>query len=405
MLDHNPPELTVGRRGLSCEIVSGVAATDPAFWQSSLPGEAEGYAYHAACEATGEHVFKLGAAVVRDGARILAVCPVFRIDYRMNTSLQGTARSISEAIDRRLGTGVVKLLGLGSPYADTCAIAVEPGLDASARRLVFETLIDGIEAYAAANRIKMIAIKDLPEARVPEFVDLLRARKFGRIGALPNCILDLECEDVEGYLATLSRPTRKDIRRKLKSAEPVRIERRTDISDIKETIRALHEATRAASSFDYGDFESLPDRYFECVSSGLGGNALFLLYWVGDELAGFNLLLLSKDRAVDKFLGMRKDLAEGLNLYAVSWMENVKFCLERGIHTLIMGPTAYELKMRFGCRLQESGIWFRHRGPVANSILRRVAPLAAFDRFEPELVEWRKRKKREAREALRKRTG
>ena len=94
---------------------------------------------------------------------------------------------------------------------------------------------------------------------------------------------------------------------------------------------------------------------------------------------------------IDKFLGMRKGVAQDHNLYAVSWMENVKFCLENGIGTLQSGQTAYTLKLRLGSRLEASGIWFRHKGAIMNTLLTAGARWVAFDTLDPDLKAWRKR--------------
>src|SRR6185369_13562016 len=100
-----------------------------------------------------------------------------------------------------------------------------------------------------------------------------------------------------------------DVRRKLRSAAQVRVEDRHDISDVAAEITMLYESVRAASRLDYGELEELPAEYFIQVSRQLGERALFRLYWVGETLAAFNLLLIEPDRIIDKFLGMRYPLA------------------------------------------------------------------------------------------------
>jgi hypothetical protein len=97
------------------------------------------------------------------------------------------------------------------------------------------------------------------------------------------------------------------------------------------------------------------------------------------------MLLLGRDTVIDKFLGMRTPLARDNNLYVVSWIENVRFCLETGRRWLQSGQTAYSSKLRFGSRLTPSSIFARHRNPVINRLIRLAAPLAAFDRWDPDL--------------------
>ena len=165
----------------------------------------------------------------------------------------------------------------------------------------------------------------------------------------------------------------------------MRIERRQNIEDLAGKIEALYEETRQHSSVHYGDFEALPPDYFRSVARCAGDQAQFMLYWVGDELAAFNLLLLGRETVIDKFLGMRYPLARLNNLYVLSWLENVRFCLETGRRWLQSGQTAYSAKVRLGSRLTASSIFARHRNPVINRLIRLAAPVAAFDRWDPDL--------------------
>ena len=199
-------------------------------------------------------------------------------------------------------------------------------------------------------------------------------------------VLDLAFDSEEAYLASLSSTTRKDIRRKLKGAKQVRTERRSSIAGIEHEIVALYDETRQQSEFDYGDFEKLSPDYFRDVLTNLGDRSVIMLYWLGDELIGFNLLFVGADRVIDKFIGMRYPLAREHNLYVLSWMTNVRFCLERGIAKLQTGQTAYAAKLRLGSRLEKSWMCFKHRGRVINTVFRTFGPLIAFDRMDPDLV-------------------
>ncbi len=247
-------------------------------------------------------------------------------------------------------------------------------------------LIDTVEHRARSEGLGLVAIKDIAGADGDEIGKVLAEKGYARLASLPIAILDLTgVQDVEGYLAGLSAGTRRDLRRKLRSAQAVRVEDRHDISGIGAELAELYENVRGASRLDYGELEELPPDYFEQVACELGPRALFRLYWVGSTLAAFNLLLLEKDRIIDKFLGMRYPLAREHNLYALSWVENVRLCLARGVRTLQTGQTAYREKIRLGSHLVPSSIWFRHRGALIHRLLRAAAPLASFERNDPEL--------------------
>ncbi len=92
------------------------------------------------------------------------------------------------------------------------------------------------------------------------------------------------------------------------------------------------------------------------------------------------------------WIGGESPQARDHNLYVLSWMTNVRFCLERGIARLQTGQTAYASKMRFGSRLDKSWVYFKHRGRVVNSLFRTFGPLMAFDRMDPDLAALAKKK-------------
>jgi predicted N-acyltransferase len=247
-------------------------------------------------------------------------------------------------------------------------------------------LIVAVETEAERRKAALTVYKDLSGAELAALEGVLGHARYNSIRSLPVATLELGgLTDLDSYLATLSSSTRKDIRRKLKGAGGVRVERRTNIDDVAGKIEALYEETRQHSSVHYGDFEALPGDYFRSVAQSAGERAQFMLYWAGDELAAFNLLLLGHDTVIDKFLGMRYPLGPQNNIYVVSWIENVRFCLETGRRWLQSGQTAYGSKIRLGSSLTPSSIFARHRNPVINRVIRIAAPFAAFDRWDPDL--------------------
>lgn len=373
---------------LRAHIAGRVAEIDATAWDACFPGEAENHAYYSACEtaalASGAELVTSAASVERDGETI-AVAPFFLIDYRLDTPLQGPLRALGDYLFRHARRLVsLRVLCIGSPYAERCHVGLSPQLDEQARHQARLALREAIDAHGRDEGVHIIAWKDLAPDDAEAFQGLLKQEGFIRLGSLPVAVLDLPASEAD-YLATLSAATRKDIRRKLAKAGNVRIEMRHSIAGIEAEIIALYESTRTQSGLDYGDFEKLPPGYFSGTAAALGERALFVLYWVGTTLVAFNLLLIERERVIDKILGMRYPLAREHNLYVLSWMTNVRYCLAHGISQLQSGQTAYASKLRFGSRLVPSMIFFRHRQGVLNWALRSISPYIAFDRLDPDL--------------------
>ncbi|WP_342359526.1 GNAT family N-acetyltransferase [Terrarubrum flagellatum] len=371
---------------ITSRIVAGVGALSEAEWSACYPDEVEGWAYYRACEAKPPAAVKISAVEVRDEQGLLAAAPLFKLGYRLDTPLQGGLRRLTDALAARAPNLLEwGLLGVGSPFADRCHIALRPGLGDEAQRAVISALADAIEQESKRLGVSLIAFKDIAGAEHAALAEGLRAKGYGGIDGLPVAALDLNgAKDIDFYLATLSGATRKDVRRKLRGAR-LRVERRTGIADIAGEIDRLYQHTRTTSALRYGDFEELPDDYFAAVSGALGERALFMLYWVDDVIAGFNLLLLERDRAIDKFFGMTHPLGREHNLYVASWIENVRFCIETGRRWLQSGQTAYDSKVRLGSALKPSWNLVKHRNRIVNGAIALAAPYAGFPRWDPDL--------------------
>jgi len=370
-------------------IVSRVADIGEQVWDACLPGEAERHAYYIACERAalgGQAALVTSAACVEQGGVVIAVVPFFIVDYRLDTSLQGSFRKLGDVLFRYARPLIsLRVLCVGSPYAERCHLGISPRLGADEREQAVLALRDAIDAHASDEGVGLVAWKDLAPEDAGPLEALLTQDGYSRLASLPVASLDLPFRSEADYLATLSAGTRKDIRRKLAKSGEVRIEMRSAIAGLEDDITALYESTRQQSGLDYGDFERLPPAYFAEVSRRLGDQALFVLYWVGPTLAAFNLLLIERERVIDKFLGMRYPLGRQHNLYALSWLTNVRYCLAHGKTQLQSGQTAYASKLRFGSRLVPSAIYFRHRQRLLNWALHAISPYIAFDRNDPDL--------------------
>lgn len=369
-------------------VVPGVGAIEPGAWRAARPPEAEGWAYLAACEAAPPAAMSLGAVRVGQGGAFLAGAPVFSLGYRLDTPLQGgrlgaLADRLTRAAPRLLEW---RMLGVGSPFTDACPLALDPRLDPAGRDAAVRALVTAAEADARRRGASLIAFKDLAPREAELTGDALAAAGYVPVESLPVAVLDLHgCAGLDAYLARLSAGTRKDLRRKMKGAHRVSVEWRTSISGMEAEVRALYEATRTRSRVRYGDFEDLPDGYFERVGQALQGDAVFACYRVGGVLAGFNLLLVQPDRVIDKFLGMAYPLGPEHDLYALSWIENVRFCQRIGRRYFQTGQTAYASKLRFGSALEPRTHYVRHLNPVLHALVRLAAPFLAFPRWDPDL--------------------
>ncbi len=179
----------------------------------------------------------------------------------------------------------------------------------------------------------------------------------------------------DAYLARLSYSRRKDIRRKLRSRAQLRVERwqtgdaRFDSTQI-EQLYVLYEGVYAQSEIH---FDKLTPDFFSALLTDERLDAHVFMYYVQDELIGYNLCLVHDNKLVDKYIGLKYPQAREHNLYFVSWMENLAFARERGLTHYIAGWTDPEIKAYLGAQftLTHHLVWVRN--PILRFILKRLS--------------------------------
>lgn len=378
----------------SYEHFPGVASVPEADWTRLFPDDAEGHAYYTAVEGAIPTGFRFEAAAVRQRGRIVAAAPVFHVTYRLDTPLQGRWRPLGDWLHRTMPRVVsLPVMGLGSPLADRCHLGFDPALSTAERQAALRTLLDGLDAKAKADRIPLLAIKDLADREAGPLHQVITEAGFSRIASLPICVLHLPFKTEAEYIQSLSSNNRSSLRRKLKAGGNVQFETVHSIAGLENEIFELYEETRKNSRFDYGDFEQMSPLYFRRVMERLGDRAAVILCRVDGKLLAFKLMFLEKDRIIDKFWGMRYPAGRDYNLFFLGWMEGIRMALAHGATQFQSGQTAYAQKIKLGSSLDNHWVYFRHRGPITNRIFRTFAPLIAFDKMDPELTEIRKREK------------
>lgn len=364
-------------------VVHSIAEFQPEQWNRCFPGELEDWGYYRATETAGLPDFQFFYLAVVEDDRILAAVPAFRTVYCLDTTIRGPLKRVIEAVRRIFPRFLeLHLAGLGSPVAESCHLGFAPEIADEVKPALMKMLVAAFEAEAARNRIRLLAAKDTPQAQTWLWKPVLA--RYQRMPGLPTATLPIDFADMDGYLARLSKATRKDMRRKMRARDQVRVEFRTAIDDVVGEVEALYAATRARSDLQ---FEHLTPQWFVNVLRQGGERAGCFLYWVGERLAGFNLFLHDDKVLIDKFVGLDGELGPAHNLYFLSWMNNVEWCLRHGLSVYQSGQAEYGPKRRLGSAFLGNWLWFRHANVVVNFVLATISGLLHLDRHDPELAE------------------
>jgi|GEM_PF-104846 len=361
-----------------------VASTIEAFgrdeWNRLFPEELEDHAYYSAVERSGLDDFEWLYFGVYRGGELRAAVPAFITDYELDTTLRGVLRRVTDAISRVFPRLLrQRLISLGSPVGEVCHLGFAPSSNAIERERLLEAILEKMAEVARERRAAIVATKDAPSAQDALFAQACASRGLRRQPGLPTAFLDLPYASVDEYLASLSRATRKDLRRKLREASALRVEWRENIDDISDDVMRLYRETHANAEFS---FEELTPDYFRNVLRTCAGRAACATYWLGDRLVAFNLVLCDGKRLLDKFLGMDYAVARRYNLYFYSWIENVRYCIAHGIPLYQSGQGLHREKLRLGSRLRTNSLWYRHRNPLIDPVFALFERLFRLDRHD-----------------------
>ncbi len=190
-------------------------------------------------------------------------------------------------------------------------------------------------------------------------------REFHRVPWVPGGRLPITFKSLEEYLDRLSSSARKDLRRKMRASPNVRVTRSRHISPYLDRIYELYLETVDRVPMALGVHNRL---FFEKICARVPG-AEYTLYFVEDTLAAFNLLVARREMLVDKYFCMDHEIGRNHHLYFLSWIENIRYCVEKGIPLYQVGQGAQKTKLHLGAVSVPSFLLFKHRQPKIDRFL------------------------------------
>ena len=339
--------------------LDGLADDD---WRRLFSGHPDSLAMMRLMQECGMDGIEFSSIVVRDGQRAVLALPLFEVRFRLANLLDGWLRRVS-------GWIAPKLLGAGLVEGEWGQAGVAAEANAEAWRVAIEAL----RRKARTDRADMIVLLNF----TPSAVNALPAdwaRSLARIDTIPCAQLKIDFADVEEYMARLSKNMRKDLRRKLSNAAGIEIVRTTDIAPRLDRIETLYRTTVNRAEMSLGIQRGA---FFERVCAAVPG-AHYVLYLRDGELVAFNLLVKQDGLLIDKYFCMDEKLGRELNLYFVSWMENVRYCCQEKLCVYHAGPGAEATKARLGARFIPSVTLFRHRNAAVHWLLALLKPLIRY---------------------------
>lgn len=186
----------------------------------------------------------------------------------------------------------------------------------------------------------------------------------------------------EEYLARLSKSRRKNLKRKLKSLNELRVEwvttgsEKFQDSEFRQYLYQLYFAVYQQSEIH---FDLLTPHFFDeiLLNSESGGRVAF--YWHEEKLIGYNICYEYQDNLIDKYIGFNYEFAIQYNLYFVSWFVNLDYAVQKKLKYYVAGWTDPEVKAQLGAKFTftQHLVWIRQ--PALRLILGKFKHLFEAD--------------------------
>ena len=300
--------------------------------------------------------------VLKDDVPVLLL-PLFETRFDLSSFVNGWLKRSLKVAGRLIPPVFQpRILSVGLLVGEWSEIGIDPQLAEDTLAGAYKMALDALQTLGAELKSDIVAFYNFNHyGKLPGEI----FEKFNRVQCQSCARQPIDFNSMEEYLGRLSRAARKDLRRKMRASDEVRVIRSRTISPFLDRVYKLYLETVARSPLALGVLNRL---FFEKICERVPG-AEYTLYFVQEELVAFNLLVVKKEAMVDKYFCMDHELGRKYNLYALSWLENVRTCVERRIPLYYAGQGAEKTKAHLGATLIPSFILFKHRWPVFDRFL------------------------------------
>ena len=351
-------------------------------WKRALQNKCKDHRYHEIVQETLQCGFEHHYLLIEDHAgQVRAIQPVFFVRQNLVEGVQGRVRSIVGTIRKmfpRFLTMRVLMVGCGAGAGDLGV------WDKDDEPFVAKALQSSLQTYARQNKASLVVFKDFP-AIYRSALEVLYSSGYARIPSMPMTRLSLRYKNWDEYFGTLSKATRKDLRRKFRKAERapnIQMEVVTDVSPFIDEIYPLYLAVHERSALK---FETLTKEYFRAIGQQMPERARFFIWRQNDKIIAFSFCLVCGDAIYDECIGLNYEVALDLHLYFYTLRDIISWALQQRLKYYYSNPLNYEPKLHLDCELVCLDLYVIHTNPLLNPIFRRLIKYLGPTRHDPVL--------------------
>jgi hypothetical protein len=340
-------------------------------WATAFAGQYKDRRYYEIVEETLHPEFQYRYFVLRDpSGQPKAIQPFFVLDQDILAGANDKMRRIVDRVRktwpkflslRTLMVGCVAgegHLDNQSAFADpaSCSLLARAALD-EARR----------------EKAGLVVFKEFPAA-YRSILSQLGRHGFIRLPSLPMSSLNIAYRDFEDYMArALSRATRKDLRRKFKSAQSAALSMSV-VEDITPHIDEIYPLYVEVYKRSKLHFEKLTKDYLCELGRRMPEKVRFFVWRLEGRAVAFNLCMVHEDALYDQYIGLDYTVALDLHLYHYTMRDIMGWAIANGYEWYRSNGLNYDPKLHLRMQLDPLDLYVRHRSGIANAVMKVVLP-------------------------------
>ena len=326
--------------------------------------------------------FNFHSIVVKKEDKPVLLLPLFETTYNVSRMMDKEPRKIFNTLAGWMpGLLCPKVLGVGFVEGEWGQIGYDSSIDKQTMQEAWNMALEGLHSLASGLNADIISFTSF-NAESGEIIPVNKLQGFTNVPGLPCARLPIKFNTLEDYINSLSSSMRKDLRRKMRESSDVKIIRTKNIKPYLEIIYQFYLKLVERSNLVFGIHRP---SFFEHVCEVVPG-AEYSLYFADEKLIGFKLNIVKPDCMIDKYFGMDPVSGKKYNLYFVSWIENIKYCVENKIPLYNAGQAEEDIKSRLGARSLPSVILFKHKNPYIHWVLNKLKKQLSYE-FKTDLPE------------------
>ena len=349
-------------------------------WERVFRKKCKDHRYYEIVDETLDGGFEHHYVLLEDrSGTVRTVQPVFLVRQNLVEGVPGKIRSVVDFVRKTFPhflTMRVLMVGCAAGAGD---LGVCEEKDEA---WVASALLASLGNYARQNRASLVVLKDFP-AKYRPALESLRTNGYARIPSMPMTRLGLHYRDWDEYFRTLSKATRKDLRRKFRKVErapKIETEVVNDITPYIDEIYPLYLQVHERSPLK---FETLTKDYFRAIGQRMPERARFFIWRQKGEIVAFSFCLVCDDGIYDECIGLDYRVALDLHLYFYTLRDIISWSIQQGLKYYYSNPLNYGPKLHLRCELVPLDLYVMHTSVLLNPIFRRMIKYLGPTRHDP----------------------